>query len=581
MDIKPKDFFLQPSVTAHRHYEALRAFYVEGLRSDEAAEQFGLSPSYFKKLRFEFRGNLREGMVRFFEVRRKGARRRKTEEEIIVQIVALRKQNYSIQDIRAVLDAQGRSLSLDTIDKILKAEGFAPLPKRTRRERLAIRVPAKIEAPMCAQLEWHDEEFFTERGAGPLIFLPLIEELGVVPAIARAGYGQTSRLSALSSVLSFLALKLLGNERLSHDSAYNLDRGLGLFAGLNVLPKSTTLSTYSYRIGRASNRELLLGLSDIFKEERSAQGEFNLDFKAIPHWGDTSVLENNWVGARSRGMKSLLALLVEEPATGFLSYSDAEIRHRNKNEAVVEFVDFWKQGRGVAPKMLIFDSRFTTYENLNKLDKSEQRIKFLTLRRRGKNLIEKVQHIPEAQWQMVEVEGKKRKQRHIRVHDGKCTLRHYEGELRQVILTGHGHEKPTFLITNDFELDLPHLIRKYARRWLVEQQIAEQVLFFHLNQPSSSIVVKVDFDLTISLLAHNLFRVLTKQLPGFERCTVPTISRNFLQNGARIQIQDRRITVHLKKKTHLPILFELPWMKKETHLSWIGATIKFLPATSC
>jgi len=578
--MEAKDFFSKPSSTAHRRFEALRAFYREGLRADEAARRVGFSPAYFKKLRLEFNKQLKAGVEPFFQVKKMGPKKRSTDEQVIAQIVALRKRNHSIQDIRAVLNAQGKPLSLDAIDKILKAEGFAPLPKRTRHERLAIRIPAKIEAPACEALEWNNEEFFTEHGAGPLVFLPLIEALGIVPAIREAGFPKTSVLSDVASVMSFLALKLLGNERLSHDSAYSFDRGVGLFAKLNVAPGSGTLSTYSYRIQRSSNRKLLAGLSRIFKDEELEQGDFNLDFKAIPHWGDKSVLENNWVGARTKGMKSILALLAEDPATGFLNYSDAQIRHRNESGAVLEFVDFWKQGRGVPPKMLIFDSRFTTYQNLDKLDKSEQKIKFLTLRRRGKNIVEKANAIADDEWQTVEVEGEKRKPRQLRVHDGKCTLRHYEGDVRQVILTGHGRKTPAFLITNDFDISLSQLIRKYARRWLVEQEIAEQVAFFHLNQPSSSIVVKVDFDLTISLMAHNLYRVLTNQLPGFERCTVPTIYRDFLHNGARVQIEDGRVTVHLKKKTHLPILFELPWMKKETELSWMGITIRFAPATS-
>jgi transposase len=577
--MNPKNFFLRPRSTGQHHYEALRAFYVEGLHADEAAERFGLSPAYFKKLRFEFCRDLKAGTVRFFRIPKKGPKKRRTDEGVLAHIIALRKKNHSIQDIRAMLDSQGQSVSLDTIDKILKAEGFAPLPRRTRQERIATAIPAKIQAPPCAPLEYRDEEFFTERGAGPLVFLPLIEQLGIVPAVRAAGFAHTSVLSDIASVFSFLALKLLGNERWSHDAAYNLDRGLGLFAGLNVLPKNGTLSSYSSRIQRASNKELLLGLSRCFRDPEAEEGEFNLDFKAIPHWGDASVLENNWSGARSRGIKSLLALLVQDPATGFLSYSDAEIRHRNQSEAVFEFVDFWKQGRGVQPKMLIFDARFTTYAHLSQLNEGDEPIKFLTLRRRGKKLMEQVEKIPEGQWQTVTVEGEKGKPRQIRVNDSACVLRNYDGWVWQLILTDHGHKRPAFLITNDFDMDVRHLIRKYARRWLVEHEIAEQVAFFHLNQPSSSIVVKLDCDLTISLLAHNLFRVLTRQLPGFERCTVPTISRDFLENGARIQIENRHITVHLKKKTHLPILFELPWMTKETHLSWMGVSIGFVPAT--
>ena len=94
-------------------------------------------------------------------------------------------------------------------------------------------------------------------------------------------------------------------------------------------------------------------------------------------------------------------------------------------------------------------------------------------------------------------------------------------------------------------------------------------------KPSSSIVVKVDFDLTLSLLAHNLYRRLASHLNGFEKCTVPTIYRNVLENGANIKIINTEVVVRLKKKTHLPILFQLPWLQKKTHLSWMGLNIKF------
>ena len=207
-------------------------------------------------------------------------------------------------------------------------------------------------------------------------------------------------------------------------------------------------------------------------------------------------------------------------------------------------------------------------------------IKFLTIRRRGKQLVGQVAAIPDEQWLKVKVEGEKRRQQALRVHDSPCKLRHYEGEVRQLILTGNGRQQPTFMITNDFDMPARDLVKKYARRWLVEQEIAEQIAFFHLNQPSSSIVVKVDFDLTLSLLAHNLYRVLTGKLPGFERSNVQTVYRNFLENGAAVRIENNSIEVQLRKKTHLPLLFEAPWMNQETRLSWLGVTIKFSPATT-
>jgi hypothetical protein len=47
--------FLQPVNAAHRQYEALRAFFVEGLPSQEAARRLGYSPGSFRILVHRFR----------------------------------------------------------------------------------------------------------------------------------------------------------------------------------------------------------------------------------------------------------------------------------------------------------------------------------------------------------------------------------------------------------------------------------------------------------------------------------------------------------------------------------------------
>lgn len=572
-------FFSKPQNTEQRRYEALRAFYVDKLSTKEAAEKFGFTIAYFKKLRHQYSTMIKNDQCPFFCQQRKGPQKRSTNENIVEHIIALRKKNQSVGDIKVTLDSLGYKIALSTIDNILKDQGFAPLPRRTRKERHNVIIPEKIKAPISQPLEGESEEFCSEKSAGVLLFLPLIEKMGITKAIENAGFPHTSVLNALSSVLSFLALKLIGNSRLSHDQTWNLDRSLGLFAGLNVLPKSSTLSSYSYRVTRDQNRIFLSELSRIFNDEELESGEFNLDFKAIPHWGDESILEKNWAGSRSKAMKSLLALIVQDPDSGFISYTNAEIKHKNQSDTVIEFVDFWKEGRGVCPKMLVFDSKFTTYHHLSQLNYSG--IKFLTIRRRGKNLRDNVLAIPESEWKYLRVNtnASKKKIKTVRVNETYIKLRNYNGDVRQFIITNHGRPNPTFMITNDFNSSAKSLIEKYARRWLVEQEIAEQIQFFHLNNPSSSIVVKVDFDLTISLLAHNLYRVLAQNLNGFERCTVPTIWRNFIENGATITISKNDMNIQFKKKSHLPILFQAPWMRQKTWISFLGKNISFSART--
>lgn len=571
-----KTFFRKPQFPIQRQYDALRTFYYDGLSAKDTATKFKFSEAYFKKLRVEFVKQLRSGENKFFSKAKSGPKQRRTSLVTINHIIDLRKQNHSISDIQALLCAEKISISLDTIYKILKADGFAPLPKRTKQERLSVKLPQKWESVRSSTFVASDETFTTETNAGPLLFLPIIEKLGVIKAISEAGYPKTKDLSDIQMVLSFLALKLTDTKYWSHDSYWNMDRALGLFAGLNVLPKSTTLSTYSYKVNRSSNRKFLTQISRIFENKDS---EFNLDFKAIPHWGDNSVLEKNWCGTRSKAMKSLLALIVQNPETGNLSYTNAEIKHKNQDDAVIEFVDFWKEGHEVAPKMLIFDSKFTSYKNLNKLNTDN--IKFLTLRRRGKNIIRALEKVPQEAWQKIQVERSKGKRQTVKVYDCKCSVKHYEGELREIIITDHGREKPAFLITNDLKSNVKDLLKKYARRWLVEQEIAEQIVFFHLNHPSSSIVVKVDFDLTLTLLAHNLYRILAKDLAGFENCTVDTLNRKFFYNGAKIIIKNKNISVFLKKKTHLPILLESHWFKESTNINLLDSSIVFDAATVC
>lgn len=574
MDIK--SFFKDIPNICQRQYEALKAHYRDGCSLKEVSENFGFSISYLKKMRFEAAQSIKHGSNPFFIQRTRGPKSRFTKNEVIENVIALRKQNHSISDIHSILCAKGEKLSLSCIDNILKDEGFAPLYRRTRQERKETSVPKALIPPEAVELDFSPEEFYTERGAGPLIFLPLLEELRVVKAIKNAGYPGTSQIPAHAYVLSFLALKLIGNQRNAHDEVWNLDRGLGLFAGLNVLPKCASMSSYSYRVTRAMNSRFLAELAPMFDDQES-EDEFNLDYKTIPHWGDKSVLENNWAGSKSKAIKSILSLIVQKPEQGILVYTNAEVKHRNQSDAVLEFVDFWKDSKGKCPKMLIFDSKFTTYKNLSCLNQDE--IKFLTLRRRGGNLKKQADKIPDEEWAQVRVEGATRKHSLLSVHDSRCILRHYEGEVRQIIIKGNGRENPAFLITNDLSSPVSVLVRKYARRWLIEQEIAEQVSFFHLNQPSSSIVVKVDFDLTLSLLAHNLYRKLATRLLGFENCTVSTLFRNFLDTGAHVKIKGGKISVILKKKTHMPILLSTPWMTQASSLSWMETAIDYQVGT--
>jgi hypothetical protein len=571
-----KNFFKYPKCSSQIYYEALRMHYLDGVALDKVASRMGISPSYLIKVKRDFLVKIKAGVNPYFIDIKYGPKSRHKVDQLKPKILELRKKNLSIVDIKAILDAQGNKVSFASINSLLQEEGFIRLPRRTREEKSKLIVPNSIEAPETSKVNLNEkEEFITGKFGGLLVFLPLMEKLGIFKAIKKAKFPETTQISALSYVLSFLALKLSGNKRLSHDEHWSLERVLGLFAGLNVLPKSSSLSSYSYRVSRQTIRSFLLGLSKIFNTSESS--EFNLDFKTIPHWGDVSILEKNYSTTRGKSVKSILALIVQNVTDNCLTYSDAEISRRNEKDAVLEFVDFWKESQGTVPKMLIFDSQFTIFKNLSRLN--QDGVKFITLRAKGEKMVRLALKRKKEDWQEIVVEASKRKNRRLKAYEERIKLRDYEGELRQIVILPLSLE-PVFILTNDFDSSIVSIVRKYARRWLVEQDISEQVHFFHLNQLSSSIAVKVDFDLCLSLLAHNLYRKLALDIPKHERCTVETIHRRFIEGRAEVKINNGKIKVALGKRSHLPLLFEVPWMAKPTKISHLGNKMSFEIGTS-
>src|SRR5689334_8029205 len=85
--------FLEPSNPTHRQYEALRAFFVEGVPSAQAAARFGYTPGSFRVLVHQFRNQPeREFFVRTAREGRPAGKQARLRE----QVVALRKQNLSV-----------------------------------------------------------------------------------------------------------------------------------------------------------------------------------------------------------------------------------------------------------------------------------------------------------------------------------------------------------------------------------------------------------------------------------------------------------------------------------------------------
>src|SRR5712691_2589850 len=230
--------FLEPANPTQRQYEALRAYFVEGLPSQEVAKRFGYTPGSFRVLCHQFRHHPQRPC---FRRPQKGPQSAPKRDPVRDHVIALRKQNFSIDDIRAARKAEGHSLSPVTISLRFKEEGFARLPRRSADERPATPRPTAAAVTDVRRLDRSPRQLRTTCG-GLLLFVPSLASISFDALRAEAGLPGSRKIPAAQAMRALLALKLFGHARHSHGMSAVFDAGLALCAGLNVLPKRAFLT---------------------------------------------------------------------------------------------------------------------------------------------------------------------------------------------------------------------------------------------------------------------------------------------------------------------------------------------------
>ena len=562
----PADRFLQPANSTHRQYEALRAFFVEGLPSAEAARRFGYSPGSFRVLVHEFRQNPQRT---FFLSPAKGPQTAPKKDRLRTRVIALRKLNLSIYDISRTLHDEGHALSPAAVSVLLKAEGFSRLPRRLDEERPPGSRPTNAAVADVRQLDLSPRSFRTQFG-GLFLFLPSLAAVPLERLLRQTGFPGSEMIPAGCALRSLLALKLFGTARHTHVMSSVLDEGLALFAGLNVIPKRSFLTEYSCRIDPACYPKALKRWFEAMTDLQLPRGSsFDLDFHTIPFHGEDALVEKHYVSKRSRRQKGVLAFLVHDAEAHVFCYADADLRKDEQNEAVLDFVRFWKQRTGHHPEELIFDSRLTTYAHLNDLNRLD--IHFITLRRRSPKLLRETAAVPASAWRQIELKGVARQYKTPRILDQRITLPGYDGPLRQLTILDLGHEQPTLLLSNQLTQSPSRLIGRYAQRMLIENQIEDGIDFFHLDALSSAVALKVNCDLLLTLMASSLYRLLAGRVGhGYETAKSRHLFRDFVNATAAVTLTAEEIQVRFQRRAHNPLLLAAGFDQTEVAIPWLN-----------
>jgi transposase len=439
--------FQQPDSPAQRHYEICRAYFHDSASAEDIAKRFHLHVGTVRAIVHDFARD--PDVSAFFTTDARPGRKTSPKRDAISERACqLRRQGATLADILATLKGEGFDVSESYLFRLLSREGLAatrqrrPTPQPGECAKDGSIVPDIADV---RQLVFEDGRRFYTKVAGLFLFLRSLLDLDLPQSVAHAGLPGSEQIPPLQALLALLVPKLVGKRRVSHISDLCDDEGAGLFAGLNVLPKTTYATDYSYKTERAMSERLITAVI-----ARTPLGNpplsFNLDFHAIPFRGAEPDLENHWVPMRNRALPSVMAFVAQ--ATGRrICYATANLLRDESDRMVPRFADYWKEQTGRYPARLLFDSRATTYAGLSQL--TQHQVGFITIRRRGSGMLARVGRLPADRWHHCQITQAKGRRRPVQYVDEWVQLDGYEGLVRQLIVTGLGHKHPTFLLTND------------------------------------------------------------------------------------------------------------------------------------
>jgi hypothetical protein len=130
------------------------------------------------------------------------------------------------------------------------------------------------------------------------------------------------------------------------------------------------------------------------------------------------------------------------------------------------------------------------------------------------------------------------------------------------------HEK--YLIVSHFAIGiLAYEIQMFAScLMLIENALFDAVRFFHIDALSSHEGLKVDFDMTLLVIASGLYRLIAERMRGYADAHAWQIFRDLIDMPADVTITDQEVSVSFHRRTHLPIIIASNLIEKRVKGPW-------------
>jgi hypothetical protein len=280
-------------------------------------------------------------------------------------------------------------------------------------------------------------------------------------------------------------------------------------------------------------------------------------------------MEKVWVGAKHQVMKGANTLFAQDSQSNVILYTKADVLRKDEAKEIKHFVDYWKSVKKQdVRETLVFDCKLTSYDVLEDLNR--EGIKFITLRKRSKSLLDFTNKILDKDWKKMHVPIPKRKNKDCKVYESQVILKKNYLPLRQIIIKDHGRAEPTFIITDDYALTIKEILIIYAKRWRIENKLAELAAFFNLNALSSPLMIRIHFDLLWTVIADTLYHRFSQELPRFEHERANTIFNRFIDMPGKISYDGNEFVVKIRKRAHTPILMGIHILTEGICIPWLN-----------
>ena len=90
----------------------------------------------------------------------------------------------------------------------------------------------------------------------------------------------------------------------------------------------------------------------------------------------------------------------------------------------------------------------------------------------------------------------------------------------------------------------------------------------HMNALSSTVGIKVDFDMALLVIASGLYRQLAHKMRGYADAQAGRLFRDLVDMPATVTVGDSDVTVRFHRRAHLPIIIDSGILDSPVNVPW-------------